>query len=480
MIKAVFLRNAVYRAGPVLLVLMACWHTAPLAWERWFSAYGNPIGAAIFAVAVAEWLLHLYQSALEQDRVIYSARWLAAAAGFLLVHAACAGRTPDLIVCNLAALSLGCAMMAGLPPKVRRGFLGLFVLLPFSMSLGPSLDFYLGYPLRALVGQLTALALGQGIRPVGTGLSDGVHTVFIDAPCSGIRMLSTALVFAGALAMRLRLTPLRTALIVASAVLLAIAGNTWRAAALFLIETHTRLGERVHVAIGIAVFCICLAALAWLAMRLHAPAQRASTSEPANDPPHGPVRQSRRVGFAAFLCACVAAASAPVVILERADSAHANIETAIVWPRSWNGVVLVPAPLDAKTEAFRQSLAGAIRQFRLGDSGLLVLLRYCGEATRRLHPAEDCYRATGWTCSPLPALRDERGNLWSRFRAQHRDGTVRTVRQCYVAVSGQQGQADLAEMLTNARSWPDVSSWYWDAARPGSNVRMTLAITVAE
>jgi len=130
-------------------------------------------------------------------------------------------------------------------------------------------------------------------------------------------------------------------------------------------------------------------------------------------------------------------------------------------------------------EQFLASFPGAMAQFRVGTGNEALLLRQCSEATRDLHPAEDCFRATGWTCTPLPAINDETGRTWSRFTAEHPDGRIRAIRQCYVAIAPRAVAEDLDEIIADNRSWPDVSSWYWAAALPGSSVKMTLAITVA-
>ena len=81
---------------------------------------------------------------------------------------------------------------------------------------------------------------------------------------------------------------------------------------------------------------------------------------------------------------------------------------------------------------------------------------------------------------PLPAWQDAEGRTWSRFAARKADGAARVVRQCYFSIDSNVTARDLKDWLAGRESWPDVSAWYWGAARPGSEVRATLGVTVME
>src|SRR5690606_7242234 len=96
----------------------------------------------------------------------------------------------------------------------------------------------------------------------------------------------------------------------------------------------------------------------------------------------------------------------------------------------------------------------------------------------KLHSAENCYVAQGGRCETMDAMEDEAGHVWARFRYHGETGS-QTVRQCYFAIDPAKPAADLDEWITNVPSWPDVSSWYWNAALPNSEVHYTLAVTVA-
>lgn len=77
------------------------------------------------------------------------------------------------------------------------------------------------------------------------------------------------------------------------------------------------------------------------------------------------------------------------------------------------------------------------------------LLRKVSEATRKLHPAADCFRGAGFLVDPQPIDVDQQGRHWSEFLAT-KNGEQRKVRERIYNAQGQE--------------WTDVSSWWWQAA----------------
>lgn len=134
---------------------------------------------------------------------------------------------------------------------------------------------------------------------------------------------------------------------------------------------------------------------------------------------------------------------------------------AVSWPGSYEGraiKLLAPAPED-------KLLAGQSpgRTARFSDGRRQIVLRRLDAATRRLHPARDCFRATGYTIAPAPM----------RVSADRRAAS------CFIATRG--GRAMLVcEQVRDeqGRSWPDISSWYWSALTGTSNGPWTAALTV--
>jgi exosortase/archaeosortase family protein len=137
----------------------------------------------------------------------------------------------------------------------------------------PTAQFVLGYPLRAAAGEVAASLLGlAGFAVVreGVALRWGERLAAIDAPCSGVNMLWTALLLVLVLAALGRLSARRTALLAGSAAVLAVAGNGLRAASLFLVESGAlplplRLpGATLHAALGVVAFALSSMPPLWM------------------------------------------------------------------------------------------------------------------------------------------------------------------------------------------------------------------------
>lgn len=161
----------------------------------------------------------------------------------------------------------------------------LWGLAALALPVLPSLQFTLGFPLRASSAAVTATLLqlqGLAVTRQGTLLTFGGRAVEFDAPCSGVAMLWAAMLttlLAGAL---LRLRPLKLALALAAAGVSTIVANVLRTAALFYLETGLLTGPAWwHEAVGLAAF----AASAVLSLRIAlalAPAVKAPEIAPCH------------------------------------------------------------------------------------------------------------------------------------------------------------------------------------------------------
>lgn len=136
-----------------------------------------------------------------------------------------------------AGLALGALALT-----ISRGWLGrqlhvgLAGLLLLSLPLLASLQFYLGYPLRALVAAPAAALLrlgGLAVVSEGACLSWGDKLILIDAPCSGIKLLWAGMFLVCTLACSLRLNARRTLAALVLAAPIIVSGNIWRATACF-------------------------------------------------------------------------------------------------------------------------------------------------------------------------------------------------------------------------------------------------------
>jgi len=122
------------------------------------------------------------------------------------------------------------------------------------------------------------------------------------------------------------------------------------------------------------------------------------------------------------------------------------------WPATHDGRTLTPLPLTAREQSFADGFPGHIGRFT--DGHREIILRHVTTATRRLHPASDCYQGLGFSVEPLPLRRDANGQPLGCFSA-HKGDTRHTV----------------CEGLRDGKgaAWSDISQWYWDALLGRSN-----------
>lgn len=146
-----------------------------------------------------------------------------------------------------------------------------------------------------------------------------------------------------------------------------------------------------------------------------------------------------------FLVAALVAGLVP--FLGGRDSGNRKAGTTFPgWPAQLEGRPLTPLPLTAREAGFVRDFPGRIGRF--SDGSREIILRWVAAPTRKLHPAADCLRGSGYTIVPLPARISETGAAMSCFRAR-RGGEAMSV--CEV-IRDEAGS-----------SWPDVSAWYWHA-----------------
>lgn len=131
------------------------------------------------------------------------------------------------------------------------------------------------------------------------------------------------------------------------------------------------------------------------------------------------------------------------------------------WPHEFEGRPLTPVALTAEQNQFLGDFPGAAARFSDGERD--ILMRWVTQPTRRLHPAEDCYRGWGFEVAPAKIRADRDGRRWRCFEVT-RDGAARQV--C------EQIRDDEGTHYT------DVSSWYWDATLQKTQAPW-LVVTVA-
>ena len=116
------------------------------------------------------------------------------------------------------------------------------------------------------------------------------------------------------------------------------------------------------------------------------------------------------------------------------------------WPHEFSGEPLRRVAMSAEELRLLADFPGTVAHFT--DGRREILMRWVTQATRRLHPAEDCWRAWGYVIAPPRIQPDRDGSRWGCFLASRR---------------GQ--RREICEQIRDAEgAWfSDVSTWYWSA-----------------
>jgi exosortase/archaeosortase family protein len=183
---------------------------------------------------------------------------LALSAAALVLYIVLYPKLPPLARGVLAMASLcGVVSPASLGRSMHIGVLGLLLL---SLPIIASLQFYLGYPVRALTSMIASQIISTAGYPTeayGTMLKWAGEYIAVDAPCSGIKMLWTGLYLNFTLACFTGLGQLRTWFSYACSGLAIFTGNMLRVTALFFLESGIVKGPKwAHEALGLFFFGI--------------------------------------------------------------------------------------------------------------------------------------------------------------------------------------------------------------------------------
>jgi hypothetical protein len=108
--------------------------------------------------------------------------------------------------------------------------------------------------------------------------------------------------------------------------------------------------------------------------------------------------------------------------------------------------MLTELPLSAREKTFLDGFPGAVARFTDGERD--IVMRWVTQPTRRLHPAEDCYRGLGFAVGAARIVTDNDGARWRCFAATRTDAAHEVCEQ----LQDLEGQR-----------WTDVSAWYWAA-----------------
>lgn len=151
-----------------------------------------------------------------------------------------------------------------------------------------------------------------------------------------------------------------------------------------------------------------------------------------------------RAIVAAFLLAALCAALMP--FLHRANDTAMAATSFPGWPSHYEGHRLTAMALTQRESAFVRDFPGRVGRF--SDGRREIIVRWIAAPTRRLHSAADCFRASGYSITPMPVRKDAAGVTMGCFRAIQRADNMMV---CEL-IRDEQGE-----------TWPDVSAWYWHA-----------------
>lgn len=146
-----------------------------------------------------------------------------------------------------------------------------------------------------------------------------------------------------------------------------------------------------------------------------------------------------------LLIVCVCAAVVPVFTGDQSPADQSDAVPA--WPTHFQGRALQKLPLNERERAFLAGFPGSVARFTDGDRD--IVMRWVTQPTRRLHPAEDCYRGLGYEIAQSRIVNDRDRSRWRCFTANRGDDRREVCEQLQDRETGR---------------WTDVSAWYWAAA----------------
>jgi hypothetical protein len=163
--------------------------------------------------------------------------------------------------------------------------------------------------------------------------------------------------------------------------------------------------------------------------------------------------------YLVFIVMCIASACIPLIAQ---PNRIANTADFPGWPTTFEGKSLTPLPLTGLEQKFAENFPGRIGRF--SDGQREIIIRWVTHETRKLHPAADCFRGSGYEVQPLPMKLTKAGERWGHFRAKRQAISMLVDERIF----NQQGQ-----------QWTDVSAWYWSAAWSQS-IGPWWAVTIAQ
>lgn len=431
----------------IAMWLVATWPVGPWMWSRTAPISEKLLGLFTIGSAIGLLLLRGRSETAGSSRATRPVPVLVWPTLLALAYCAAFARLPELAVAMIAMIGLATTLHV-----CSRGdgkLLPLTGLLLLALPMIDRLQFYLGYPLRVIVGRLASTMLqtmGYAVATEGAVLNWQSRIIAIDAPCSGVKMLWAAGYLTFALAMLWGLSNLQTLLAGILVLILVIVGNSFRTASLFFVETRPEsFPAWMHSAIGMAAFGFT-AVLIWLVLNWRFRPDNLRPSEQpipssANEANVWPSR-SWLIGFS--MCCCLAA----IGPLMSSSPQTTSLDAFSGWPPEFSDPKFQAVRLTKHESAFAESLPGRLGKFTDGRRQFLV--QWIAEGSRLVHSSTDCLTKAGYTVKPDPIRIDSFGNRWAAYQATRQGQSYHIMERLYD---------------DSGHEWHDVSTWYWAVLR---------------
>jgi exosortase/archaeosortase family protein len=231
--------------------LLAFWEVWQWYVYRAVYSWDQPWGILAFVTALA-FLLAPRTTSPSPERSLFAPALL------ITVYAGTYFLFPPLLRAAIAFTAL-----AATTSSIRFGRLfhpGLFGLFYLSLPTIPTLQFFGGYPMRVVVAAVTAPILrlnGFAVTYEGTCLNWAGQLIWIDAPCSGIKMLWVGLFLTFVILCLYELPLLKTMVLLPLVAIVIMGANVFRAVALFYLEAGVvKLPSWGHEYAGLIAFAL--------------------------------------------------------------------------------------------------------------------------------------------------------------------------------------------------------------------------------
>jgi len=473
----------------LILLLVAFWHSLYWFITRTADNSDEPWGL----ISLSTVLILVILSWNRKTSFFNAGKLVPICVVLIALYCICFAMVPPLVRCLIAVCAAGVVLWTRCMPG-RRNALALFGFLILSSPVLASLQFFVGFPLRLFITNITAAIMqlsGTAVTVAGTSFEHQNQLILVDSPCSGINMLWAGLYFCFVLCWTKHLSTLRSFLLLCVSVIGVLLTNVARATIMVYIEIlrdqgfnfpdvahdFVSVASFLTLAIAIAVFGNMLALQRFTIPKPLRQGEPEGSGLPANEvetyneesshdvscnarvPKFKTEGTGARVSGSAFVVASAVAFLIPFFQAPYHEDTTQIVRTE--FPDQFEGRCLKPLKLSETETRFSTGFPGRIAKFT--DGSRTILFRQVNKPTRQLHPSSDCYKGNCFQLHPMAALRDEDGKIWSRFSAV-KNGKRLEVREI---VSDSKG-----------RSWSDISSWYWSAIL-GKTQSPWIAVTVA-